>query len=67
VPNTLKAPSATLLDASLHYNWRGFRLQVNTDNVFDNEHVASTFVSGGQGFATFGATRTITTRLQYRW
>ncbi|MFP4229491.1 MAG: TonB-dependent siderophore receptor, partial [Salinivenus sp.] len=67
VPNTLKAPSATLLDASLHYNWQGFRLQVNADNVLDNEYIASTFVSEAQGFATYGASRTITARFRYRW
>ncbi len=67
VPNTLKAPGATLLDAALHYDWQGFRLQVNADNVLDNEYVASTFVSGSQGFATYGAARTITARLRYRW
>lgn len=67
VPNTLKAPSATLLDASLHYDWQGVRLQVNADNVLDNEYIASTFVSGAQGFATYGAARTITARLRYRW
>jgi len=67
VPNTLKAPAATLVDATLHYDWQGLRIQINADNLFDNEHVASTFVSGPQGFATYGATRTITTRIRYRW
>jgi len=66
-PNTLKAPAVTLADASIHYDWNGFRLQLNADNVFDNEHVASTFVSGSQGFATFGAERTVTTSIRYRW
>lgn len=66
-PNTLKAPAVTLADAAVHYNWNGFRLQVNADNVFDNEHVASTFVSGQQGFATYGAERTVTASIRYRW
>jgi iron complex outermembrane receptor protein len=66
-PNTLKAPSTTLVDASLHYEWEGVRLQVNADNVLDHEHVASTFVSGSQGYATYGAARTITAQLRYRW
>lgn len=66
-PNTLKAPATTLVDASLHYEWSGFRLQLNADNVLDHEHVASTFVSGSQGYATYGAARTVTARLRYRW
>jgi len=66
-PNTLKAPSATLIDASVHYDWAGLRLQVNADNVFDNEYVSATFVRGQQGFATYGPARTVTARLRYRW
>ncbi|PEN11317.1 TonB-dependent siderophore receptor [Longibacter salinarum] len=67
VPNTLEAPSVTLVDATVHYDWNGVRFQVNADNVFDNEYVASTFVSGAQDYATYGAARTITARLRYRW
>jgi iron complex outermembrane receptor protein len=67
VPNTLKAPDVTLVDATVHYEWQGLRFQVNADNVLDNRHVASTFVSGSQGFATYGAARTITATLRYRW
>jgi iron complex outermembrane receptor protein len=64
VPNTQKAPSVTLADASVHYDWQEFRLQVNADNVFDKKYVASPI---GANFATFGPTRTITARLRYRW
>lgn len=67
VPNTLKAPAVTLVDATVHYDWNGFRVQVNADNVLDNEHVASTFVSGGQEFATYGAARRVTASIRYRW
>jgi len=66
-PNTLKAPGVTLADAAVHYDWEGIRLQMNVDNVFDNEHVASTFASGPQDFATYGAERTITASIRYRW
>jgi iron complex outermembrane receptor protein len=67
VPNTLKAPSATLVDASVHYDWQGLRLQVNADNLLDNEYVASTFSRSAQNYATYGPTRTVTARLRYRW
>ncbi|MFP4229449.1 MAG: TonB-dependent siderophore receptor [Salinivenus sp.] len=67
VPNTLKAPAVTLVDATAHYEWEGLRFQVNADNVLDNDHVASTFVSGSQGYASYGASRTITATLRYRW
>lgn len=67
VPNTLQAPAATIADAVLYYGWRGFRLQVNADNVFDHQYVASTFVSGPQGFATYGTERTTSVSLSYRW
>lgn len=67
VPNTLKAPSVTLVDAALHYDWNDLRIQVNANNVFDHVHVASTFVSGPQDFATYGAARTVTATLRYRW
>jgi len=64
VPNTQKAPSTTLADASVHYDWEGLRVQVNADNVFDEKYVASTI---GANFATYGPTRTVTARLRYRW
>jgi iron complex outermembrane receptor protein len=64
VPNTQKAPSVTLADASVHYDWQEFRLQVNADNVFDEKYVASPI---GANFATYGPTRTVTARLRYRW
>jgi iron complex outermembrane receptor protein len=64
VPNTKKAPSVTLADASVHYDWQGLRLQVNADNVLDEEYIASTI---GSAFATYGTARTITARLRYRW
>jgi iron complex outermembrane receptor protein len=67
VPNTLEAPSATLVDAALYYTRYGVRLQVNANNVLDNEYIASTFVAGPQGFATYGAVRRITVALSYGW
>lgn len=67
VPNTLKAPEATLVDATIHYERKGLRIQLNADNVFDKTYVASTFVSGPQDFATYGAARTVTASISYRW
>ncbi len=67
LPNTLKIPSVTLVDASAFYDWSNFRLQVNVDNVFDDEYVASGFASGPQNFGTYGAVRTIQASIRYRW
>ncbi|PSQ97889.1 MAG: TonB-dependent siderophore receptor [Bacteroidetes bacterium SW_9_63_38] len=67
VPNTLKAPSVTLVDATVHYDWQGLRRQVNADNLFDDEYVASTFSRSAQNYAACGPTRTVTARLRYRW
>jgi len=66
IPNTLEAPSATLADASIHYDWRAVRFTVNVQNLFDNEYIASCFTRGGE-FCTFGPTRTIRGGVRYRW
>ncbi len=67
LPNTLRIPDVTLVDAAVSYTWNNFQLQVNMDNVFNNEYVASGFASGPQNFGTYGARRTIHAGLQYRW
>ncbi|MFW6157297.1 MAG: TonB-dependent siderophore receptor, partial [Balneolaceae bacterium] len=67
LPNTLEIPAATLADAAVFYDWDKFRLQVNVDNLFNNEYVASGFTSEGQNFGTYGAVRSLQASLRYRW
>jgi iron complex outermembrane receptor protein len=64
--NTLRAPSTTLADLGLHYEWKAFRLAVNLQNAFDNDYIASCFVRNGN-FCTFGERRNATGSLSYRW
>ena len=66
IPNTVEVPAVTLLDAALFYDWKRFRFMLNAQNVLDERHVASAFVRGTP-LATFGAERTLTARLRYRW
>lgn len=67
LPNTLKTPDVTLVDAVLHYDWKNFRAQLNAKNLFDKEYVSGCFTRGGSDFCTFGQTRTITGSIAYRW
>lgn len=66
IPNTIEAPAATLADAALYYDWSGFRLGVNVQNVFDDAYVASAFARSST-LVTFGAARQVTASLRYRF
>lgn len=67
VPNTLKAPSNTLLDAVVHYDWRKYRFAVNAKNLLDDDEVASCFTRGADDFCTIGQQRTIIGSIRYSW
>lgn len=67
LPNSLTIPAVTLADAAVFYNWNNFRLQVNVDNVFNDNYVASGFASGPQNFGTYGAVRSLQASIRYRW
>lgn len=41
VANTLEVPSVWLADLSLHYDWEGWRTQINVTNLFDETYVSS--------------------------
>lgn len=41
VANTLEVPSYWLADLTLHYDWKGWRTQVNVTNLFDDTYVSS--------------------------
>ena len=39
--NSFEVPAATLVDATLHYDWSNFRFQLNASNLFDKQYIAS--------------------------
>lgn len=46
VPNTIKVPGQTLVDAAVHYDWKNFRLALNATNLSDETYVATCGYSG---------------------
>ena len=62
--NTFTVDDFVLFDAAARYEWKGLRFALNAQNVFDNRHVASCSSSLS---CFYGADRTITASLQYRW
>jgi iron complex outermembrane receptor protein len=58
-------PSVTLVDAAIHYDWRGFRFAVNAKNLFDEEYVATCYNVANNCF--FGSRRTVMASVRYRW
>jgi iron complex outermembrane recepter protein len=69
--NSFKVPAFTLVDATLHYDFgemshvlRGYRIQVNANNLFDKSYVASCFSSEG---CYFGLRRTVYATLKFDW
>jgi iron complex outermembrane recepter protein len=63
--NSFEVPSATLVDAAIHYDWRNMKFQLNASNLFDKQYVASCF---DYNFGCFyGEGRKITGSMKYRW
>jgi iron complex outermembrane receptor protein len=60
-----KIPAVTLVDAAIHYDWRGFRFAVNAKNLFDEEYVATCYNVENNCF--FGARRSVIGSIRYRW
>ena len=58
-------PAITLVDAAIHYDWRGFRFAVNAKNLFDEEYVATCYNVDNNCF--FGSRRTVMASVRYRW
>jgi len=64
--NTLKIDSYEVVDASLRYALRpGLDLELEANNLFDEEFVATCFPGFGSCF--FGDTRSVNVSLHYRW
>lgn len=63
--NSFKVPSATLVDAAIHYDWKNMKFQLNASNLFDKQYVASCFNRTSGCF--YGEGRKITGSVKYRW
>lgn len=62
--NTLIVPEATVFDATLRYDFAGFRLAANVSNLFDKEYVAA---CPAPGTCYAANVRRITVSLGYRF
>ncbi|MDR6954991.1 iron complex outermembrane receptor protein [Ancylobacter sp. 3268] len=62
--NTLKVPSATVVDAAIRYDQETWGVALNVSNIFDE-----VYVSGCQGYSVcgYGDPRTITLSAHYKW
>lgn len=67
VPNSVKAPSNTLVDVVVHYDWQKYRFALNANNLFNKNYVASCFSRGADDFCTIGQARTLTGSIRYSW
>lgn len=66
--NTLKVPSATVIDAALSYEKNNYKLSVNASNLFDKEYVASCGNSATTDYLCFyGEGRRITGKATFNW
>ena len=62
--NTLRVPSATLFDAGMRYEKKGWGAALNVSNLFDKEYVAG---CGGANVCGYGEARTVTFKLSKKW
>lgn len=65
--NTIKVPSATVFDASVHYDWKQARFSLNIQNLFDLEYEPSAYIRGGTPFTVAAQERTLQAKVVYRW
>jgi iron complex outermembrane receptor protein len=62
--NTLKVPSATLVDAAIRYQRDNWGVALNVTNLFDKDYVKSCQGISGCGY---GDARTVTVSANYKW
>ena len=62
--NTLEVNDFVLVDAALRYDWQDVSVAINAENLLDNRYVAG---CNSANACFFGADRTITARLSYRF
>lgn len=57
-------PGYTVMDAALHYDWRGLRFGVNASNLLDRQYVAACYSGTG---CSYGTRRDIIGSVRYAW
>ncbi|MGX1788324.1 TonB-dependent siderophore receptor [Bosea sp. NPDC055332] len=62
--NSLKVPSATVVDAAIRYQIGNWGMALNVTNLFDKVYVKS---CNGQSGCGYGDARTVTVSANYRW
>ncbi|PZM16297.1 TonB-dependent siderophore receptor [Rhizobium tubonense] len=62
--NTLRVPSATLFDAAIRYEKKGWGASLNVSNIFDKEYVSGCQGASGCGY---GEARSFTLKLSKKW
>lgn len=66
VPNTVKVPDHTLVDAAAYYDLGAWQLSLNLQNALDNRFVPGCFVRSSV-LCTYGQVRTVSGSVRYRW
>ena len=64
VVNTIIIPASTLFDASLRYDYKRLRFQVNAPNLTDKTYVA---VCESVNYCNYGYKRSVIGGVHYRW
>lgn len=62
--NTVKLPGNFLVDASLHYDVKDWRLAVNAANLFDKKYIGT---CDGENYCYYGNRRTVLGTVTYKW
>ncbi|MDM9627703.1 TonB-dependent siderophore receptor [Rhizobium sp. S152] len=62
--NATRLPSHVLVDASVHYDIKDWRLAVNATNLFDKTYVGS---CDGENYCYYGNRRTVLGTVTYKW
>jgi iron complex outermembrane receptor protein len=62
--NDWNTPAYTLVDAAVHYDVSGWRLQLNASNLFDKEYVS---VCNSAVWCYYGYERSVSLSARYRW
>jgi iron complex outermembrane recepter protein len=57
-------PSYTVVDAALHYDWRGLRFGLNAGNLLDRQYVAACYSGTG---CSYGTRRDVIGSVRYAW
>lgn len=62
--NSMTVPGYTLYDASLHFDWKHMRFDVNATNLANRRYVA---VCTGLTYCNYGYARAVIGTVRYRW